>query len=64
MELVEARKAAKMTQSETAASLGVSRPTYAKMEKNPDIITIGDASKLARLFGVKVDQIFFRSNCN
>ena len=62
MKLVEARKAARMTQDEVAGYLGISRPTYARMEKSPEIISVGDASKLAELFKVEVDQIFFESN--
>jgi putative transcriptional regulator len=59
MELREARQEANLTQAEVADHLGVSRPTYIKMEKHPDEVTISDAIKLADLFGVKVDAIFF-----
>lgn len=64
MEVIEARKNAKMTQEEVASYLGITRQTYAKMENAPDTIQIGDAVKLASLFGVSVDQIFFDANCN
>lgn len=59
MELREARKASNLTQAEVADHLGISRPTYIKMEKHPDEVTIADAQKLAELFGVAVDAIFF-----
>lgn len=59
MELREARQEANLTQAEVADHLGVSRPTYIKMEKHPDEVTISDAIKLADLFGVEVDAIFF-----
>lgn len=59
MELREARQGANMTQAEVADHLGVSRPTYIKMEKHPDEVTISDAVRLADLFGVNVDAIFF-----
>lgn len=59
MELKAARKAARYSQEAVAALMGVSRPTYAKMEKHPETVTIRDAYKLAELFGVSVDQLFF-----
>ena len=62
MELFEARKAARYSQDEVAGKLGISRPTYAKMEKDPDSVTIDDAVKLAKLFGVTVGDIFFASD--
>ena len=62
MELKEARKNAKMTQEAVAGELGVSRPTYQKMESNPGCVTIEDAKKLSALFGVSVGDIFFSDN--
>jgi len=59
MDLREARQAAGLTQAEVADHLGISRPTYIKMEKRPEEVTISDAITLADLFGVKVDAIFF-----
>ena len=50
MELVDARKKARYSQE------------AAKMESNPDSVTIEDAKKLAKLFGVRVADIFFGSN--
>lgn len=65
MNIKEARKQARYSQEAVAAYLGISRPTYIKMEKNPDTITMGDARKLAEFFGVSVDEInFFNSDCN
>lgn len=64
MELVEARKAARYSQQDVADELGISRPTYAKMEQNPDIISIGDAKHLAQFLDVSVEEIFFAGNCN
>ena len=64
MTLEEARKQARYSQEAVAGELGISRPTYAKMEKNPDIVTIEDAKKLAQLFGVTVGDIFFSADCN
>lgn len=62
MQLKEARKAARYSQEEVAGKLGISRPTYAKMEKEPGLITIDDAKKLSDLFGVAVSEIFFGSD--
>lgn len=62
MKLYEARKAARYSQDEVAGKLGISRPTYAKMEKDPGSVTIDDAQKLAKMFGVSVGDIFFTSN--
>ena len=62
MQLKEARMAARYTQEEVAGNLGISRPTYAKMEKDPGSITVYDAKRLAALFDVKVSDIFFGQN--
>uniref|UniRef100_A0A7C9JEU2 XRE family transcriptional regulator n=1 Tax=Muribaculaceae bacterium Z82 TaxID=2304548 RepID=A0A7C9JEU2_9BACT len=59
-----ARKVAGMTQEEVASHLGISVPTYRKMEKDPACITIEDARTLAALFGIDVSQIFFATNDN
>ena len=59
MELIEARKKERYTQQNVADYLGVSRITYAKMEKNPGDITLDDARRLAARFKVDVRDIFF-----
>lgn len=65
MDIVDARKKARYSQEAAAGELGISRPTYAKLEKNPEIIEIGMAKKIADLFGVTIDQLnFFDSDCN
>lgn len=64
MELKEARKKARYTQEQVAERLGMSRITYGKLEANPDLITIEDAKKISVLFGVKVEDIFFDSDCS
>ena len=62
MDLKEARKKARYFQQETADYLGISRPTYARMENEPGTITVDDAKKLADLFEVKISDIFFPYN--
>ena len=59
MNLVDARKNARYSQEAVAGILGISRPTYAKMEQFPESVTIEDAKKLAELFGIDVTDIFF-----
>ena len=59
MELIEARKKERYTQQNVADYLGISRITYAKMEKNPGDITLDDARRLAALFKVDVRDIIF-----
>lgn len=62
MELCEARKQARYTQQQVADLLGISRPTYIKMERDPGSITIEDAQKLADIFEKDVSEIFFNPN--
>lgn len=62
MNLKEARKRNRLTQKDVAGFLGISLPTYIKMEKSPEVISIGDAQKLAELFGISISDIFFSSN--
>lgn len=64
MELKEARIAQRYTQQQVADYLGVSRHTYRKHEKNPQLVTIDEAKKLAKLFLVQPQDIFFAQNCN
>jgi DNA-binding XRE family transcriptional regulator len=64
MNLTEARKNARYSQEAVAGYLGISRPTYAKMEASPDMVTVEDAKKLSRLFGVNVEDLFFNGECN
>ncbi|WP_303250323.1 helix-turn-helix transcriptional regulator [uncultured Slackia sp.] len=64
MNLAEARKNERYTQQEVADYLGISRPTYRKMEDNPETVTIEDAKKLAKLFNADIADIFFGSDCN
>lgn len=64
MRLIEARKKERYTQQQVADYLGVSRPTYRKMEENPETVTVEDAKKLSRLFRVDIAEIFFGKNCN
>lgn len=62
MELSEARKKERYSQQQVADLLGVSRPTYARMEQNPGDVSVEDAKRLAEIFRVDVRDIFFSSN--
>lgn len=62
MDIKEARENARYTQEQAAERLGMSRPTYSKIEKNPDVASIEDAKKIAALFEVSVEDIFFGEN--
>ena len=64
MELGEARINARYSQQAVADHLGISRPTYAKMEKDPGSVTVDDAKKLSKLFEVNISEIFFDQDCN
>ena len=52
MNIKEARQSSKMTQEEVAGYLGISRVTYGKMERDPELITLCDAKALSELFGI------------
>ena len=60
MDIKEARKKARYSQEQAAELL--SRPTYAKIENNPDVASIEDAKNIAALFKVEVEEIFFGRN--
>lgn len=47
-----------------AAFLGVSRPTYERLEREPGLITRDRAEKLADYLDVPVDDIFLPLNGN
>lgn len=54
-----ARIEAGKTQEEAASYLGISLPTYIKLERNPGEMTKNDAVALAEFFGSNIDAIFF-----
>lgn len=53
-----------LTQQEVADILGVHVTTYAKMEKNPEEVSIKDAKRFADIVGIPATDIFFGSNRN
>jgi putative transcriptional regulator len=64
MKLIDARKNERYTQQEVADYLGVSRPTYARIEANPELATVEDAKMLAEFLKFSVNEVFFESDCN
>lgn len=57
--LKELRARKGLSQSETAEKLGVSAQTYNAWEADFGMVKARNAVKVANLFGVKVDDIFF-----
>ena len=57
--LKELRARKGLSQSETAEKLGVSVQTYNAWEADFGMVKARNAVKVANLFGVKVDDIFF-----
>ena len=62
VEIRKARIMARYTQQQVADLMGVSRPTYRKLEENPELMTFSDAKQLADIFGMSVQDIFFGQN--
>lgn len=59
MKLVEIRRMRGYSQEYMANKLGCSRSTYAKMEENPQNITMIQASQIADILNVSTDNIIF-----
>ena len=59
-----ARIEADMSQQEMAKKMGVHVQTYAKLEKNPDMMTIDDAKLFASIVGRDVSDLFFADDSN
>lgn len=59
-----ARVGANLTQQETADKMGIHVQTYAKMEKNPDEISIKDATLFSKIVGIPITEIFFGADRN
>lgn len=60
--LKQARKLNEYSQQQIADLLGIHVQTYGKWEENPDIVRVGDAKKLSKIFGISYDDIFFSSH--
>jgi len=60
----EARTELGITQSDMADELGLTRQTYAKLEQNPENLSIKDARLICSVLGRKFSEIFFTNMVN
>lgn len=57
--IAEARKQLGLTQEQVADQLGLTRQTYAKLEQNPEKLTIGQARQICSVLGRQYETLFF-----
>lgn len=62
--LRKAREDAGFSQQEMADELGVSRPTYANIEANPERATVLQARRICQLLSRSYEKIFFGRNAS
>ena len=62
--IAEARTELGMTQPDMADALGITRQTYAKMEQNPENMTIREARLVCSILGKRCEEIFFGTMVN
>ncbi|MDE6492303.1 MAG: helix-turn-helix domain-containing protein, partial [Lactobacillus sp.] len=55
--IVRMRKARKLTQTEVAEQLGVSRPTYISIEKGQRDPSVSELERIAAIFGVSASEL-------
>lgn len=60
--LREAREQAGFTQQDMADKLGITRPTYASIETNPDKATVLQARRICQILSRNYERIFFAKN--
>lgn len=60
----DARKELGLSQDDMASKLGIVRQTYAKLERNPENLTVGDARRICDILGKKLADIIFLSVVN
>lgn len=53
------RRAKEISQEDMAVRLGIHVNTYQNWEAEPEKISIGNAKKIAEIFGVSLDDILF-----
>jgi len=57
----QARRVREVKQEELAKFLGIHVQTYRKLEEKPELLTIGQAQKIAEFLKIPYDEIFFGS---
>lgn len=62
-ELISLRDKAGLTQENVATEIGISRSSYGHIETGARNPTYFQAKKIAKLFGVVVEEIFFECDC-
>ncbi|MGQ3490797.1 helix-turn-helix transcriptional regulator [Limosilactobacillus mucosae] len=50
---------ANMSQADAAKALGISEPTLRKWENDSSMLTFKDMQRIASLYGIPLDYIFF-----
>lgn len=60
--LKQARLMNEITQDAIAKKLEVSTDTYRKLERNPELVTVGQAKEISEILGVAYDKIFFSNS--
>lgn len=63
LKLIELRENANLTQEDMAERLGISRSFYGHIETGTRNPSYGLARKIANIFGVNVDDVFFDLDC-
>lgn len=62
--LKEAREEAGLSQQEMANELGISRPTYAKIENDPSEASVMQARRICEILARGYEHIFFGRNAS
>lgn len=55
----QARLLAGLTQEKAAGEMGISRDRYMRLERSPELVTVGQAREISRITGVPFEQISF-----
>lgn len=55
------RKKKKLTQQEVAAKLGIAVSTYSMIESGQRGISLDKAYALAKLYGITIEELFFKN---
>lgn len=64
MNLKKARLVNEKTQQEMAEIVGCHVNTWRELERNPNMVTIGDAKRIAEHLGMSVAEIFLNDKEN
>lgn len=62
--LITLRKKAKLTQQDVAEKLGITRSFYGMIETGDRNPTLDLARKIAGLFNVDIEELFFNDGCH